>query len=106
MPQNIGCPTNGAMRADTSTAGNAGVAGNDRLLSHWNVMGNLHQVVDLHSIADDGIVQCSPVDTGVGTDLHVVADAHGAQLGDLEPLTSLRRKTETVRTNDNPGVQN
>ena len=48
-----------------------------------DVVGDLHQVVDLGALADHRVRQRAPVDRGVGADLHVVADDDAADLGHL-----------------------
>jgi hypothetical protein len=46
------------------------------------------------------------VDTGVGTDLHIVANAHCAELLDLDPALVFRRKTKTISSNHHTRMQN
>jgi hypothetical protein len=51
-------------------------------LPMWHVVADLDQVVELDAVLDHRVVQRAAVDAGVGADLHVVADAHRAQLLD------------------------
>ena len=51
-----------------------------------------------------GVFQGAPVNTGVGANLDVVANAYGAQLFNLDPLAAMLRETKSVRTNDHASV--
>jgi hypothetical protein len=57
-----------------------------------HVVADLDQVVELDAVVQHGVVQRAPVDAGVGANLHVVANAHGAQLLDLDPAPWLGAK--------------
>src|SRR5690606_41688707 len=64
-----------------------------------DVVGNLDLIVQNAVVADDRILQGTPVDGGAGTDFHIVTNAHATQLGNLVPMTLRRRKTETIAPN-------
>src|SRR5690606_21922182 len=50
-----------------------------------NVVCNLHKVVDLDAVLDDGVVDRAAVDGRVRADLDVVADDDAAELRHLDP---------------------
>ena len=61
-------------------------------------MRNLAEVVDFHAVAYDGGLHLGLVDGGTGSDLHIVADNHIADVLDLLPgAVRLRRISESVR---------
>ncbi len=94
-----------AMGTDHRAAGHADAAGHGRVLAHVNVVADLNQVVELDAVLDHRVFQRTAVDAGVRADLHVVADAHCAQLFDLHPGALVRRQTEAVRTDHDARMQ-
>src|SRR5580658_7946876 len=93
-------PANHAAGADAGTSGDAGTAGNRRVRTNMDVVADLDLIIELHTVADDRIVDRAAIDRGVGTNLHVIADAHTAHLWHLDPAIRIARQTETVRTDD------
>src|SRR5690242_11829308 len=71
------------------------------------VMTDLYQVVDLRPGPDDGVVHAAPVDRGVRSDFHVVADDTATHLRDLAGQLSAfsRHVAETVRAEAHAGVE-
>ncbi len=65
-----------------------------------NVMGDHDEVVELHALFDDGVLDRAPVDRGVGADLNVRADKHGAHLGHFYPTALFGGESKAVATND------
>ena len=61
-------------------------------------MGNLHEVVELNALADDGRTHCRTVYTGVSADLNIVLDGHDANLRYLVVAFCVRSEAESVRT--------
>src|SRR5215207_3706991 len=59
-------------------------------------MGDLHEIVELDAFLDDGVVDGAPVDRRVGANLDVVTDYDAADLRNLLPGATIRRKTEAV----------
>ena len=51
---------------------------------------------DLDAILDQGVFQCSAIDATVGPDFNLVANAHRAQLLDLDPLALMRGKAKSI----------
>ena len=61
-----------------------------------HVVGDLDQVVELDAVFRARCRQRPTIDAGVGADLDVVADAHGAQLFDLDVALGRGRKAKAV----------
>src|SRR5262249_40678386 len=69
------------------------------------VVADLDLVVELDAVLDHRIVERAAVDGGVGADLDVVADAHHAYLGDLDPAPGLvLRAAEPVGADHRAGM--
>jgi hypothetical protein len=69
----------------------------------WHVVADLDQVVELDAVLDHGVVERAAVDAGVGADLDVVADAHRAELLDLDPAPLVGREAEAVGADHRAG---
>ena len=105
MPQHNRAAAYRAMGPDGGAARHADAARHGRVLSNMDVMADLYQVVELDAVLDDGIVQRTTVDAGIGADLNIVANAHRAELLDFFPGTGVGGETKSVGTNDHAGVQ-
>lgn len=105
MAQNDGAATNSAVRAYHSTASNTRTAGHGGVLADMNVVANLNQIVELDAVVQHRVLQRTPVNAGVSTNLAVVANSYGTQLFDLDPGPAVRRKAESVRTHHDTGMQ-
>ena len=68
------------MPADLDAAGNADASGHGGMIADLHVVRDHDLVVQLHTVADQRIGQCSTVDGGVRADLDVVTDGHPADL--------------------------
>src|SRR5512145_1378304 len=75
--------------ADRAVPADARASGDRAVRADAHVVADLDLVVELHALLDYGVVQCPAVDSGVGADLDVVADAYAADLGDLDPAVLL-----------------
>src|SRR6185503_6538318 len=93
-----------AMRADVGAAGDADAARDRAVRADAHVVPDLDLVVELDALLDHRVVERAAVDGGVGADLHVVADAHAADLRDLHPSPRLGRDAEAVGADHGPGV--
>src|ERR1700682_1278581 len=69
-----------------------------------DVMADLHEVVDLRSLADHGLPECSTVDGRSGPDLDVILDADDADLRNLVMPPAMRGKPIAIRADDSPAV--
>ena len=68
-------------------------------------MRNLHLIVDLHTLLDDGVIQCPAVNRGASTDLDIIADTYAPQLCNFHRTTPIKCKSEAVCSNDNGRMQ-
>ena len=73
--------------------------------ANLDVMTDLHKIVELDPVGNQRVVQGAPVNTGVSTNFDVIADAYRAQLLDLFPTTTVRRKTEPISAYHNAGMK-
>src|SRR6516165_5009969 len=71
-----------------------------------DVVGDLHEVVDLGSFADDCIRQGSSVDRGIGSDLNIIANDYAADLRHFDVSIAAQGKSEPVLSNACAGVEN
>ena len=55
---------------------------------------------------DDSVFQGPPVNTGIGTDFHIIATAHRTQLLNFFPLALVHGNTKPVSPHHNTGMQN
>ena len=62
-------------------------------------MGHLNQVVELHTLVDDGSSHCGAVYAGVGTYLHIILDDDDSYLWNLGVSVNVWSKAEAVGTN-------
>src|SRR5262245_1756717 len=70
-----------------------------------DVVGDLHQVVDLGAFADHRVLERAAIDAAIGPDLHVAPDDDPADLGHLEVPLRPHGKTEAILADANAGVQ-
>src|ERR1019366_1037579 len=87
----------GAAR-DSSAAGDGGV------LTDGRVVADLDQIIQLDALFAHGIRDGSPIDGGVRTDLHIVADTHAADLRHLHPGAPIGGKAEAVGSDYRAGM--
>src|SRR4029077_4894219 len=78
---------------DDNTTGDAALRDNDAMATDRNIVSDLHQVVDLGTLADHGIAIGATVDRSAGTDLHIILQDDAAHLQHL---------TVTGRSHDIP----
>ena len=64
-------------------AGDADLRHDHAMLADGDVVGDLHQVVDLRPLPDQRVAAAAAVDRRVGADLDVVADDHAPELRHL-----------------------
>src|SRR5207245_2531666 len=104
MPEDHRGAADGAVPADVGAAGDAGAAGDRGVGADAHVVADLDLVVELDAFLDHGVVDRAAVDGGVRADLDIVADAHRADLGDLDPAAVVLGDAETVRADDRAGM--
>ena len=73
-----------------------------RVLADLDVVGDLHEVVDLGAAAHDGAAERRAVDGDVGAELHVVLEHDGAELGHLVMAAAALHVAEPVAADHAP----
>ena len=91
-----------AALADHHTARDAHAGYDRRILADLAVVADLDQIIDHHSICDDGISDRTPVDCRDRTDLNVVANTQPAMLGDSHPVPFFLRVAKSVTAEHRP----
>ena len=96
-----GTPRADAWQRGARTARHPHATGHGRVGAHMDVVTDLDQVVELDAVFDHGVFEGTAVNAGVGTDLDIVANAHCAQLLDLDPLPLMGGEAKTIGTDHN-----
>ena len=68
-------------------------------------MGNLDQVIDFRTAADDRLAEASPVDGRVGADIHIVFEDNITNLRDAVNLAAGGFVAEAIRAHDHAGLE-
>ena len=76
----------------------------DGVLADFAVMGHLDKVVELHTLMNNGLSHGRAVDTGIGTNLHIIFDNYNTQLRNLLVTFGVRCETKAVGTNHATGM--
>src|SRR5215470_11792182 len=71
-----GAAADHAALADRGAAGDADIGGDRRMCADVHVVRDLDEVVELDALLDHRVIDRAAVDSGVGADLDVRADAH------------------------------
>ena len=86
VSQNRRATAQAAAFADARAAGDGDATRHHGAVADRYVVRDLDVVIQLHAVADDGIVQRAAGDGGVGADVAVVADFDATELGDTHPV--------------------
>ena len=97
-------PTYHATLADPRTPGDADTARDHGMVPDDAVVPDLDLIVQLDAIANDRIVQGSPIDRGIGSDFDVITDHHAADLRNLDPGALVRGKSESIGPDHRTGM--
>ena len=87
------------MASELGRAGYSGLGSDNGVLTDFNIMGNLNEVVELHALVDVCRTHSSTVNGGVGANFHVVVDNHVSYLCNFLISGSSGSKSEAVGTN-------
>ena len=82
--------------ANLDRSGDAHLGCHDGILADLHVVGDLHQIVQFHSLVDNGRIHYGPVDGRVGPYLHIVFQYDIPQLRDFLIVFSFGGKAESV----------
>lgn len=88
VAQNHACATHSAMGANTRASCHPHAASHGRVPANVGVMADLDEIVELDAVFNHRVVQGSAIYAGIGANLHVVSDADGTQLLNLDPGSS------------------
>lgn len=70
------------------------------------VVGNLYQIINFGAGTNDGVINSTTVNRGIGANFHLITNTHHAQLGHFYNLFAIKRKTKTILANTHTGVNN
>lgn len=105
MAKYYGAAAQGAMSPYSGAASDTDTSSNRGMSTNPDVVAYLDLVIQLDSILDNRVVQCTAVDGGVCTDLDIITDHYRANLRDLDPTPIALRHSEAVGANDRAGVE-
>src|SRR5690625_2482416 len=106
MPRDSSCTTNEAPFAYRRTTRDGNAAGDGRMRSNPNIVADLHKIIDLDTLANNGIAQGAPIDATVRPDLNIITQLHAARLRHLDPAPGVIGETKAVRADHDTGMQN
>src|ERR1700733_15101478 len=98
VPRDAALTADHAARPDARAAGDAGAAGDRGVRANLNVVSELDLIIQFDPLGDHRIIDRAAINSGVGADLNVIADAHGTDLRHLEPALAFARVAKTVGT--------
>ena len=90
--------------ANLRAAGDADLSGDQAVPSDAHVMGNLHEVVYLAALADNGVAQRATIDGRVCADLDVILNDGSPELRKFLLASFGKDITESIRADHRPCV--
>src|SRR3954469_14892316 len=96
MPRDRGLAADRDEVLQRRRAGDADLRHDHAMLADGDVVGDLHQVVDLRPLPDQRVAAAAAVDRRVGPDLDVVADDHAPELRHLDMALRPHRIAEPI----------
>src|SRR3989338_705347 len=90
--------------ADGDAPGNTDLRNNDTVFADRDIVGNLHQVIDLGPLPDKCFIKPGTVDRYISADLNAVFDDDRSHLRDLFLYSVDAHKTKTIRADHRPAV--
>jgi hypothetical protein len=106
VAKNTGATAYRAVGPNVGTARHTHATCHRGILANADVMPNLDQVVEFDAVLDHSVGQGAAVNAGIGADLHIVANAHSAELLNLFPGFAIWSKTKPVGADHHPWVKN
>ena len=95
----------GAMGTNARTASHPHATGHGGVGTNVHVVADLNQVVEFDTIFNHGVVQRAAVYARVGSDFHIVTNAHRSELFNFFPLPLVQGKTKTVSADHDARMQ-
>ena len=74
------------------------------MAAHDDVVGHVHEVINLGALPNDSGTQCATVDAGIGADLHIIMDNHVAHLRHFAMLPLIEDIAITICANSGARV--
>src|SRR5438128_105438 len=99
-------PANHAIVFDGDAAADAGLAGDYHALADVAVVADMDEVIELCAAANSCASQSGPIDAGIRTQLDIIFDHHGANLGKLMMALFVTHVSKTISADDDSGMQN
>ncbi len=106
MTQNHRATTHCAMRTNAGTACNPHTTCHGRVSANVNVVTNLNQVVELHAVFNDRVIKGTPIDTRIGANFNIIANANSTKLLNFFPLALVKCKAKTIGAYHHTRMQN
>ena len=106
MPDDPGLTANHHTGTDPHASGDSDLGHDDRMFPDYDVVRDLHQIIDLRSFLDPGSAKPGSIDRRVRADLNIIVDLHDADLRDFLVPARFHLEAETVGTDHHPAVKN
>src|SRR5690606_14485096 len=90
--------TNLTMSANSGTAGNTDTPSDDSVSTYSAVVPNLYQIIKLHSLLDNRIIDCATVNSSISANFNIIFDYYRTNLRNFNPTPFLLSVPETIRT--------
>ncbi|MEK7191792.1 MAG: hypothetical protein AAB153_05800, partial [Pseudomonadota bacterium] len=97
-------PAEGAARTDGCAAGDPNARRDGGVVANTDVVRDMHLVIELDAITDDGVVERATIDGRIGADFHIIADHDAPKLRDFLPALAIAGKTKSIGTDDGAGL--
>ena len=105
FPRNTAASSKHAMPADFCTACQPNGAADQRVITDFAVVPDLHQIVDFYAVTDDRRINGAAIDGRASTDGHIRANTQATDLGNrLKPAFFIWRKTKAVCAQHSAGM--
>jgi hypothetical protein len=93
---------------DSARSSHPGQSGDDHASADLDVVGHLHQIVDLGAVANAGWAEFATIDTRARSDFNIAPNFNGTQMGNppWKACLWIRSEAETIRTDDHALLQN
>ena len=96
MPYRSRLPAKGIVITNGHAARDSHQRNEQVVLTDHIIVAQMHQIIHLGPVADDGTAHRSPVNAGIAADLHIVAQDHVPGLLDLIMFSVIRNKAKAI----------
>ena len=90
--------------ADLGTTTDTILGDDNTVFANYDIVADLHEVVDLSAFADHGVAQRAPVNRAVCPNLDIVLDHHAADLRDFSVVILVKNVAVAVGANHGAGM--